>query len=129
MRAKNAVFQYLEWYFNDQPRLILEGWKNILRYNLNYFSVGLLLKTLFSPWRRYQASYGRGFDFTRYFETLTFNTVSRVLGAIMRIVLILSGLTAETFLVLGGAVLLLGWLFLPLVLLLALIFGFRQILF
>lgn len=72
-------------------------------------------------------SYGRGFDFNRYFQAFTFNAISRGLGAIMRTVLILLGLATEAVLLLGGAITLLIWLTLPLILVLGLLFGLRQI--
>ena len=72
-------------------------------------------------------AYGRGFDLKRYFEAFTFNMISRSLGAVMRVVLIGVGLGIEIFLFLGGIVILIGWLVLPLILIFGLIFGFRQI--
>lgn len=122
---QNIIIQYLGWQFWDVPRNILAAWRNCLRFNLNYWSVPLLLKTFFSHWRRYQYSYGRGINFKRYFEVFTFNMISRVLGAIMRSVLILLGLLTEIFVILVGAIIFLGWLFLPLFLIAGLFLGFK----
>src|SRR3989344_5618520 len=58
--------KYIEWHFIAAPKEILKGWGNILWFGFNYFSVPLLLKTLFAPWRRITWSYGRGFDPGRY---------------------------------------------------------------
>lgn len=121
----NIVVLYLEWHFWDVPRAILAAWKNFLRFNLNYWSIPQLSKTLFSHWRRYHYSYGRGFDFKRYFEAFTFNMMSRVIGAIMRIFLIIIGLLTEIFIVLAGIVVFLGWLILPALLIAGFIFGFK----
>ena len=127
--VKNIFIQYLEWQFSDVPKSILAGWKNCLKFNLNYWSVPLLLKTLFSHWRRYHYSYGRGLNFGRYFEAFTFNMISRVLGAIMRSVLIILGLLTEIFVILAGAVVFLGWLILPALLIFGLVFGFKILFF
>ena len=89
---KNMLSEYLSWHFVKVPKDILMAFRNFLLFNFNYFSVFFLLKTLFAPWRKYKESYGRGFDFKRYFETFTFNLASRILGAIVRLIIILIGL-------------------------------------
>jgi len=123
--GQNILFQYLTWHYVDQVRGILLAWKNFLRFNLNYFSISLLLKTLFSHWRKYQWSYGRGFDIKRYAEVFFSNLISRVIGAIIRFFLILIGVAAEIFIVLAGIIVFLGWLLLPVLLLAGLWFGFK----
>jgi len=124
-QKQNIIIQWLSWQFFEMPGNILKAWKNFLKFNLNYFSIPLLLKTLFSPWRRYKVSYGRGFDVGRYFEVFLSNLIFRGLGAIMRIFLIFIGLFVEIFLILGGLIIFFGWLILPLLLILGLVFGFR----
>jgi len=123
--GQNIVLQFIKWYYFDQLKAILKAWKNFLRFNLNYFSISLLLKTLFSHWRRYQWSYGRGFDIKRYAEVFFSNLISRVIGAIIRFFLILIGVVAEIIIVLAGIIVFLGWLLLPVLLLAGLWFGFK----
>lgn len=121
----NIFFQYLAWQFVDVPRGIMGGWRNCLQFNLNHWSVPMLLRTWFSPWRQYRSSYGRGFSFTRYFEAFTFNMTSRILGAIMRTVFIVLGVIMEAAVFLGGGVVLISWLILPFLLLSGFYYGFK----
>ena len=121
----NIFFLYLQWHFVDRPKVILEGWKSCLRFNLNYWSLPLLLRTFFSHWRRYQASYGRGFDPKRWLNTFIFNMTSRVLGALVRTIFIVIGLFTEILVFLAGATVFLLWLFLPFLLILGIYHGFR----
>ena len=125
---QNIFLQYLIWQFFDVPKNILVGWRNFLLFNLNYFSLPLLLKTFFSPWRRFRWYYPRGFDIGKYLETFFSNLISRFLGAGVRIVLIFFGLLVEIFLILGGFFLFLGWLILPFLLIWGIWFGFKIIL-
>jgi hypothetical protein len=125
VKKTNILFQWLFWQFFEIPGNILKGWKNFLLFNLNYFSVPLLLKTFFSPWRRYKWSYGKGFDIKRYFESLFSNLISRTLGAILRSFLIFIGLLAEIFIIFAGAIVFFGWLILPILLAGGLLFGFK----
>jgi len=124
----NILIQYLIWYFWEVPGKILEALRNFLLFNINYFSIPLLFKTLFSHWRRYRWSYKGGFSPARYIEVYFSNLISRVLGAIVRSILILLGLLVEIFILLGGMIIFFGWLFLPLLMVWGLYFGFRQVL-
>lgn len=126
--SNNILIIWLAWHFFEASREILKGWKNFLLFNLKYFSIPLLLKTFFAPWRRYSWSYGWGFDPKRYFEVALSNLFSRVIGMVLRSVLILIGLIMEIFVILVGIIILLGWLVLPLFLILGIYYGFRQIL-
>jgi len=126
--SQNIFIKYLAWYFSDTSGGILKGWQNCLKFNLNHWSVPLLLKTWFSPWRRYRSSYGKAFSFTRYFEVLAFNLMSRVIGAIMRSVLIIIGLFTEVLVFLSGVAVLLTWLILPFILILTFIYGCKILL-
>ena len=122
---KNIFVQYLEWYLFDVPRAILRAWGNNLLFNLNFFSIGLLLKTFFSPWHRYQWSYPRGFDLGKYAEAFFSNMISRVLGAIVRIFFILLGLVFEFLIFLIGAIIFLGWFLLPFLLIAGFLLGIK----
>ena len=122
---KNIIFLWIQWNFLDAPKEILKAWKNFLLFNLNYFSIPILLKTLFSPWRRYAWSYGRGFDIKVYFEAAMSNLISRSIGLIIRVFLIFIGSAIEMFIVLGGALVFLSWILLPFLLVGGLILGIK----
>ena len=125
---QNILFQYLEWQCLEMPRNIFRAWRNFLLFNLNYFSITLILKTFFSPWRRDSWSYPRGFALGQYLEVFFSNLISRILGAIVRSVLIILGLIIELFIILGGIVVFFSWLILPIVLIFGLYYGFRILL-
>ncbi len=121
----NILFLYFQWHFIDGPRAIWKGWKDCLRFNLDYWSVPLLLKTLFSHWRRYRSSYGRGFDPGRWFNAFIFNAMSRMLGALARSILIFVGLITEFFVFCAGVAVFLIWILLPFLVIFGIYYGFR----
>lgn len=110
---RNRIYLFLKWYYLKRVKKILRAWRNLLKFNIQYFSIPLLIKTLFSYWRNYHEDYGRGFDIKRYFSAFTFNAISRVLGAFIRSVIILIGCFVEFLIFLGGLIFLVVWLFLP----------------
>ncbi len=126
---KIILLQYLNWQFIDSPKTILKGWKNFLLFNLDYFSVPVLLRTFFSHWHKYYLPYGKSLDPWRYFEAFVFNVLmSRLIGAILRTFFIIIGVLTEILIFLIGLIVFLGWLILPFVLIFGFIYGLRLIL-
>jgi len=117
--------QYLVWHFFDMPKELGKAWKNYLRSYFNFFSTGSLLKTLLTPWHGLMWSYGRGFSFTRYAETIISNGFSRIIGAIIRIFLIIFGFVVEVFIFILGGIVFFTWLFLPVLLVVGFVFSIK----
>ena len=117
------LLRYFKWHYVDAARDILKGWGNILWFEFNYFSVWLLLRTLFSPWRRITWDYGRGFDIGRFLFTFASNLVSRILGAFVRIWLVCAGIAGGLVLLFLGSIFFLFWLVLPGLIILAFLYG------
>lgn len=62
---------------------------NIFIFLPYYFSVNTLLKTLFRPWKNLVAAkQGVGFSFDEWFSRLSFNLLSRLIGALMRLTIV-----------------------------------------
>ena len=127
MLKENIFFQRIFWHFFEVPKEILRIWKNFLLFNLNYFSIPLLLKTFFSPWRKYREYYNKGFDVGKFLETIFANIIYCTLGAMMRSFLIVIGLFSEVFIFLAGLIIFFGWIILPVVLIKGLIIGLTTI--
>ena len=121
----NLISVWFLWHFYEMPEFLLGVWKNYILFALNYFSLPILLKSFFAPWRRYKWSYPKGFDVGGFFSTLISNIFSRVLGALMRIVLIIAGIMLQIFVVIAGLIIIAGWLITPLIIVL----GFLCVLF
>ena len=110
---ENIFITWFYWHFYEMPKFLLSVWKGYILFALNYFSLFLLLKSLFSPWRKYRWNYPKGFDVGEFFSTLISNSFSRVIGAIMRIVLIVVGIIFQIFVVFAGLIIFLLWILIP----------------
>ncbi|MEK9200537.1 MAG: AAA family ATPase [Patescibacteria group bacterium] len=92
----------------------LSGWKYALGGVVHFFSLPILLTTLFSPWRRLsQDQEIVGFNLERWFEKESFNLISRGIGFFVRTFLFLFGFTALSTVFLGGLVGFVLWLAIP----------------
>lgn len=123
-QRENIVVVWFVWQFYEMPKILIIAWWNYVLFGLDYFSVPLLLKTLFSPWRRYNWVYPRGFDALEFLNTLLSNFFSRIIGAVCRIALIIVGSIAEFFIVVAGFLVVLFWLVIPFIIIIGLFFIF-----
>ena len=121
-KEQNIVSSWLAWHFYEMPRLIVFIWKDYLWFGSYFFSVPLLLATLFSPWRRYQWRYPKGFDIGEFFSSLVSNLFSRLIGACMRIVLVVFGIISQGIIFLIGLSIIIFWILLPFIVILLFLF-------
>ncbi len=118
---RSILASWVLWHYYEAPVLIFNRWKDFMRFNIGYFSIPFLFKTLFAPWKKYKFSYGRGFNFGRYMESFVFNTFSRLIGFLFRIGIIVIGLLSQVLVFLTGLFLLSAWFLLPLLIIIGLI--------
>ena len=81
IKKQNIFVVWALWHFYEMPKFLFGVWKNYILFALNYFSFSLLLKSFFSPWRKYRWNYPKGFDVGEFLSTFISNTFSRILGA------------------------------------------------
>lgn len=105
---------YIYWHYINAFGSIFLIWRNILYFILHFFSIGPLFKTLFSPWRRLDEKYNKGFDPQAIVETLIVNTIMRVVGFVIRIFFIVFGLLTLIICFIGGILFIIIWITAPL---------------
>ncbi len=125
--TNNIIITWFFWHFYEAPIFLLGVWKNFIGFSVELFSTPLLLKTFFSPWRKYNWSYPRGLDVGKILETFTSNLFSRLLGALVRTGLIIGGVLFQVFILVAGLAVLVGWICLPAICLAGLLFFLRII--
>ena len=114
---KNHDPNFFAWYYEKGLLEFLEIWKNFLKFSWRFFSVGELILTWLSPWKRdISFKNWRGFDPQKTISLFFGNIVSRFLGAIVRSAVILAGLSIFSIICLVGLVGLIFWLIFPLLL-------------
>ena len=90
---------------------------------VHFFSLPQLLRSYFSPWKRMTESRGRTLSFEDLAGFIIINLISRIVGMILRTIIILSGATALVLLTITVAVFYFFWLFAPALLLVFLYYG------
>ena len=109
------------WHYSKGLNNFFQIWKNYLEFFWNYFSIGRFFRTLLSPWKRDVSRVSQvGFHPVLLFQALIKNSLTRMLGAIIKSFLILFGIQVEAATIILGAFLLIVWIFLPIALISAL---------
>lgn len=108
------VVGFLGWWYGPgwRARIGLIG-ARLLRV-FDYFSIDLLLKTWFSPFRQIGTSGQAAPGFPEQIKAFFDQLVSRVIGSIVRSIMMVAGAVALIVMVVVGSVELLMWLFVPL---------------
>jgi ATP-dependent Clp protease ATP-binding subunit ClpC len=105
---------FLAWHYTRGTRFYLKRYLFALAWVGHYFSLPLLVCTLFSPWKRLvEKKTGSGFNAADYFRRVSFNFISRAMGAVVRMALLLAGLVTLVVVMISGILGLGVWLVLP----------------
>jgi ATP-dependent Clp protease ATP-binding subunit ClpC len=103
---------YFIWHYAKGFASVLLSWVNIFRGLARLFSVGELIMTLVSPWKRdVTPKTWRGFRPLETINRLLMNIFSRLMGAIVRSIVIVIGVVALAVTIVSGAAFVLVWLF------------------
>lgn len=106
---------FLSWHYTHGLRYYVQRYIFSLQWLNHYFSLKLLLKSLFAPWKRLLDNENKpGFHPLRELEKLSFNLISRFIGAIVRLSLFFIGLSAIFFVAIAGFFGFVLWLTVPL---------------
>ena len=106
---------FLQWWYSRGWMIYFQGLRERMRNLADFFSIGLLLKTLFQPFRQISAnetgeSGGLQGSLIAFFDRL----LSRVIGFIVRICVIILGVIAMTLQLVFGLALAILWPCVPL---------------
>lgn len=106
--------EFLSWHYSEGIQYYIQSCIDTVKYVLHAFSPMLLLETMFSPYKRIiVVEKGPGFNMSKKLEAMSFNFISRFIGAIVRISLIFSAFILIVISLIGGIVGFFFWLFIP----------------
>ena len=117
------ITQYSLWHYGRGIKSYFSNWGNLLWFTYHFFSIPLLVRTLFSPFERMSDEYRKGLDLGAFFSTLLINTIMRLVGAAVRGVIVVIGLISLAFVLAAGLVLLIAWILMPFIMLALLLLG------
>ena len=108
------MITYFSWWYMQEPIYL---WRSISVVTLKVyanFSIPLLLKTLFDPWKRDAVSLVNA-SLSENFQVMLQNLISRFIGFFIRLITIFIGYVATILIFIGSMILMLAWLAMPLI--------------
>ena len=110
----------ISWWYGNGWKSRLAMAKDALVKSFDFYSISLILRTLFSPYRQISAESGSG-SVGINFRAMADKLISRVVGFIVRSFVLIFGMTVIVVQVLAGAMMAILWLVVPLLPVLGLI--------
>lgn len=107
------VIDYFLWHYYRAPGEAFHIWQNLMWFIIRLFSIPPLLRSLFSPFRRMTEERKDKWDIEELMGVIIVNGISRVLGAILRLIIILIGILALTLLLMGIVLFYIFWFAAP----------------
>lgn len=123
MNPASIFTGYLAWHYGRAFQQMVVVYANLFWFIGHFFSLNILFRTLFSPWRRIYESHHRGEGAEAYFATVVVNILTRIIGAFIRLIFIVAGLVVMFVMVLSVIAFTIFWLFAPFIVTLAFITG------
>lgn len=108
-----VIVGMLAWWYTSGLHGLLRAVSNRFVAVFDYFSIDLLFTTLFSPFRQISAGSVNG-PVGAQFRALIDNLISRLIGAVMRTIVMLIGLVTLIILMIISGLQLVAWVVVPL---------------
>ncbi|MCA9363291.1 hypothetical protein KC851_03145 [Candidatus Kaiserbacteria bacterium] len=119
----SVMQNYLLWHYSRAWGEIFHVWFNFLWFTIHFFSIPQLARSWFAPWKRITEDRGDRWSFEDLAGYVIIGLLSRLVGFIIRTLVILIGLIALTLVIVGGAGFFVIWLTLPLSIIVLLVLG------
>ncbi|PIQ66794.1 MAG: hypothetical protein CO184_00090 [Candidatus Zambryskibacteria bacterium CG_4_9_14_3_um_filter_40_16] len=127
MKAIIFLPQYFYWHYSNGIKDLLNNLINFLSLVFSFFSIPILLSTIFSPWQRMGERYAKGFDLSKTAQTFVVNTIMRFVGFFIRFFTIFIGLISFLFAFVLSVLVFVSWLLMPIVLIFILSLGITKL--
>jgi hypothetical protein len=117
------VHHYFFWHYSRALIEIFSTWKNFLWFVGHFFSLRQLAASWFSPWKRTVEGRGEKWNLEALASYVIINLISRIVGTVIRTVIIFLGVISVLATVIGGVVVYVFWILAPFFIIVLLGFG------
>ncbi len=123
------VVSFIQWWYGRGFREYLERFVDRLKDAIDFFSIRLLIRNLFAPFRQIAAEERGNLPLNLRFRAWVDLLVSRLVGATVRFALLIAGTIALLFRAITGIILAIAWPLMPLLIVGAVILYMRGVVF
>jgi len=119
----SIVHHYLFWHYTRALSEIFTILKNLIWFVGHFFSLRQLAASWFAPWKRTVEGRGEKWNLEDLAGYVIINILSRVVGAVVRTVIIFLGTVSSLVTIVGGVLVYVFWILAPVILIVLLGFG------
>ena len=130
MGILTVLINYLVWHYSTAVLSLFGLYRNLFVFFSNFFSLPILIRTWFSPWRRLDEKYPKNIiDLEAWASVFILNLLMRVVGFFMRTIIIGLGLIFIGLLIISFPIILVIWLLAPFLVIFLFLLGLGLIFF
>ncbi len=118
---------YWRWHYSRAILNIILIWKDFIWFLWNYFSIKQLLRTFFVPWKRLREESAGISELFNLFTSVVVTFLMRIIGVIIRSIVIITGLIFILLALAGGVLFLVFWITMPVILTVTLTAGVQML--
>lgn len=119
----SIVHHYLLWHYSRAFMELFHVWFNFIWFVVHFFSIPQLMRSWLAPWKRMVEGRGEKWNLEDLAGFIIIGLLSRIVGFILRTIVITLGLISLSLVVLGGFAVYTFWLVAPVVIIALLGFG------
>ncbi len=105
------LIEFFSWWYSAGYARLATTLQTRLRAIWNIFSIPILLRTLFAPWKKIETEAGKGIQ--NFFQAMVDNLVSRAVGFTIRLFTVIAGMVCLIIGLTVSVLVLIAWPFLP----------------
>ena len=124
-----TFFGYMKWHYGRALFTTFSFWRNIMNFLFNYFSIKDLFLKFFVPFKRIFNIHLEQANVLKYIYTFILTILGSLIEVVLRLVLLVLGLSVCIFFIVFLPVSLLVWLLLPIFIAFLLVSGLILIIF
>lgn len=113
----SIVIDYFKWHYSRAFSELFHVWMNFVWFVIHFFSLSELAHAWFAPFKRLTEERGSLFSFEDLAGFVIINLFSRLLGALLRTILIVTGVVVLLLLTALGILSFIFWITAPVALL------------
>lgn len=123
------IVSFIQWWYGRGFREYLQGFVDRLKDAADFFSMRLLIRNLFAPFRQIAAQKGENLSLNMRFHAWVDLMVSRFVGATIRFLLLVIGTIVLIIRAVIGIVLAVAWPLMPALIVTAIVLYIRGVVF
>jgi hypothetical protein len=121
------LHHYFVWHYTRAITEWFHIWGNLLWFIVHFFSLPLMVRSWLAPWKRISEPHQSAWDIEEWASSFLINALSRLIGILLRTLLIIIGVITLIGLLIAGTLIALSWVIAPVAIILLLILGITHV--